>query len=60
MRQFVVEAADGHGRLAEEKSAVFKDRKNFPNTDHMEFSWWENLGRNPIDREGVSLTRARA
>ena len=59
MRQFVVDSADGHGRLADEISAVFKDPKNFPNTDHMEFSCWENLGRNPIGREGGSLTRAR-
>ena len=58
MCQFVVEAADGHGRLADENSAVLKDRKNFPTTDQMEFSCWENLGRNPIDREGGSLTRA--
>ena len=59
MRQFVVEAADGHGRLADEISAVFKDPENFPNRDDMEFSCSENLGRNPIGREGGSLTRGR-
>ena len=40
----------------DEISAVFKDPKNFPKTDLVEFSRRENLGRNPIGWGRGSLT----